>query len=872
MEKGKLVSQRESRIINPFRVYLLFFVLGALYTWPLVEYLFEGIPYYRNPGPLHFVRKLAPGDHLQIYYHLGLLKEAALGHIEWFSNPLEFAANVNEQSIDTYSLPLSVIYLLFSFVSSPFAYNMYVLITLALGGLAMYLWAVEVTGSKLGGLFAAFVFSFIPLRLAELLGGHPAGFAIFLFPLTLYFFDVAIRKRSFAHSALAGLSIFILSLQYIYFCYYLFMLLIPYIPWRLFPIVKGWIKNRGEAKGDIKKMALAGAPFATGCFGAIWWMLYYKTSSVEQATFGGGRSLGEVSLYSSRISTMWDPQLIWNVYIGPPALIILLCFFYGLVVSQKKEKNKWEILFFSSVFFVAYILAFGTTVDKHFPLFSFFYNNFPFFNYSRVPSKIMVIAIPVMCVLIAGFIGWVGRLEKPRALFGYFAVAIFLATAVNYHPKAIGITLLDEGNALYKRLSDDAKGSLVLNVPIWPGESTWESIYQYYALQSGVPMINGYSPVVSKKHIDEIFWPLFTINSGDLSEAQVDLLRRLNVGHVIFHEEAYPTKVSAYPSSLALRRLLASPYLELVKRAEPLWLFKIVENETPKEARQVTSPIGVLYQAERLHRINGKAVMDEDAINGAALMGALEKGEVKGKILNSGPYATFPSGRYKASFRVKVADNSCHENVLSLNVSGASGRINLASVTLKCSDFKSPGKYQNVTLEYNLAPGKAWQIEYRSFVLGHTPVYIDSVYIRFADQDDNDFEYEAEHFYHTGRVVTDETASGGKAMEGTGEGFRLNGPGRWFDAGSYRALFKVKTGHTPMDEPFVKVDVFSLSRYEIIAERLIMRNEAPEDNVYHDLPLDFRLTKPDVLEFRLYYKGSDVLWVDKITVEPLKAN
>ncbi|MBF0634756.1 MAG: hypothetical protein HQK85_08870, partial [Nitrospinae bacterium] len=73
-------------------VFLLFLALGLVYSWPLATHLRDGIPYGYDADPLYATAPMYEGDHLQNYYHFGLLKHAATGHIPWFSNPLEFVA------------------------------------------------------------------------------------------------------------------------------------------------------------------------------------------------------------------------------------------------------------------------------------------------------------------------------------------------------------------------------------------------------------------------------------------------------------------------------------------------------------------------------------------------------------------------------------------------------------------------------------------------------------------------------------------------------------------------------------------------------------------------------------------------------------
>ena len=840
---------------RPVAVFALFIALGLVFTWPLALYLPSGIPFAYIVDPAFKLSTLFVGDHLQLYYHLALMKKAALGKIAWFTNPYEFATPFRAEQVYTYALPVSALYLPFALVSETVGYNLLVLFSFGLTGLAMYLWAQQLTGSRAGGLTAAVAFNFLPLRLVELYGGHPAGLAIFLFPLTLYFFDRAITEKSAKWSALAGLSAFAFAYQYIYFCYYLLLFLLVYLPWRAIPAVA---KNTRE--GTLSKFLTAGAPFALGLGAAAWAMLAYKRSVVAKSAFAGGRGMDEVGLFSPQLSAAVWPDIGYTVYLGMAGISALMAIVYAIAIPRRMEPNKRDMVFFSIVFMVSYALAFGVTLDRHIPLYSLFYDWVPAFKYSRVPPKIMVIAASAGAALTGYLTAAVIRMAGRRA--GYLAAGMAgLLVMLDYHPKqAIGVCLLDEGNAIYARLAKEAKGGPVLNIPLWPGESAWASLYQYYALQSEVPMVNGYSPVVAAEYVEKVFWPLAAVNAGDLTAGHARLMRDLGARYLIFHENAYPPKVSAYPPRFALERLLHSPYLRLVEGREPQWLFEILPEAGGAPYDANTSPYGQAFQAEWLPPVLGTRV-DAPAATGERAVFA-DKG-VHG-FLYAGPYRTYPAGAYRVWFNMRAGAVAPDEVVAVLDAAAEKGTRILARREIKGSDLDPDGGYRRFDLEYRLEPGPFWQVEFRVESTGAAPVWVDYVYANFADQRDPVDTLEAEDMYYIGETVADKDASHGFAtLTRPGKDpatLTMYGAGRMYPAGKGRALFRLRSEDGAGE--VARLEVFAQG-----AEKVVGNAVAVAVKGYRDFEAPFTLERDDALEFRVWFEGRAPVLVDSVRVE-----
>ncbi len=868
------MTQGRFRYLFPLTVFFFYMLLGVVYSWPLAANMFDTIPYVLDPTPNYSKIKLVQGDHLQFYYHLGLLKEAVLGRIDWFTNPYEFATEYQQARFASYFTPLSFLYLPFTIISLPFAYNTFILISFGLSGLAMYLWAKDLTGSRVSALVAGVVFDFIPIRMAEIYGGHPSGFALCLFPLTLFFFDRAILRLSLGYSAMAGLSLATLSFEYMYFSYYLLMFLMAYIPWRLAPYALKW-KREGMSGGgaEIRRLLVAGVPFALGALAGIGWMFHFKKVMVEKGTFAAGRNLDLVSGFSPALSALWNPAHNgFIVYLGFPLIAA-----FGVAAAMFTSKARWpgrgDVLFFFSCFFVSYILAFGTTLDSYIPVYTIFYKFFPYFSFSRFPAKIMVIVITMSAALVAYAISFAARAKKGKTLIRVACAALIVLTAYDYHPKRnIGLCVMHEQSEAFRYISDNADGKYVLNIPVWPGESSWGSIYEYYAIQSKVPTINGYSPVVSKEYVNNVFWPLFVMNGGDVTAKHIKLLEKLNVGFVVFHEEAYPFKVSAFPSYYALSKLVGSGYLELVKKEEPLWVFKPVKNPRRTPKTEITSPLAFFLHAERLGKVAGKDVRDSDALTGWALTG--DPDAAKRGPLNAGPYKTFPGGAYKATFRIKVADNTVDAPVARLDIVNREGTQFVVKKDIKGTDFIKPGVYQEFTLDYILQPNNIWMLEFRTHMLSDVQVFVDSIYIRLAQSVDPQWEYETEDLFHTGRIVDDPGASGGKAVLWTPGrdpvDWVIRGPGRMLNAGRYRAWFRLKSTQASPDTAIARLSASSGSTWKELAARMVKMDQLPGAEMYGETSLEFELKTKTAVEYKVETTGLSRLFVDSIRIEKVE--
>jgi len=174
------------------------------------------------------------------------------------------------------------------------------------------------------------------------------------------------------------------------------------------------------------------------------------------------------------------------------------------------------------------------------------------------------------------------RRALPAASAVLLVLLVFLSASRGMRA---GVCLLPGPNAAYAAAVRDAESrGLVpraLVLPVWPGASSWSSIYQYCAMRAGLRMLNGYAAVTEPDYVERVFRRFETMTEGDFTDDQLAGLRELGVTCVILHEDAFPSKVSAFPFGATLRRHLASPRLRLLARDAGAWAFAVADGEGP---------------------------------------------------------------------------------------------------------------------------------------------------------------------------------------------------------------------------------------------------------------------------------------------------
>ncbi len=858
---------------------LIFFCLSLIITRPLIYYFNRGIPYTRTPEKGWEVQSMQQGDHLQLYYHFWLARDALRGEHPFFFDPYEFSVD-GIKIFTVRRFPLSIPFVIFSFLGGAFAYNLVLILSIIFSGIAMFLLARIYLQRYFPSFIAALIYTLAPFSLSQLLGGHTNGFLWGIAPLAVFSIERLFASGKWKFALIYFFCLFTCALIEYHLLYYLTLFTLIWLPIRTVTSLANWKAENLNVKTQLFKSYL---PVFLSLFIVFIFAMFLKDIEISSSIAQKGRRLSEVSIYSPQIKDLFcrgNTDSEKNIYAGGVALsLAFLGLIFNLFRSGKGIKvyeEKINLLFFSAGLIISLILALGTNLSDVFPVYNFCYKYIPYFNYPRVPGRIIVINFMCLAILsgygIRGIVGLFDRISKTglrRAVL--ILTGIFFSGAVFFDYNAdskIGISLFDKDNGIYKIVRENAGDKKLLELPLWPGDTAWSSIYLYYVTITRVKIINGYYPLVPQEYVDKIFYPLISLNLGDLTESEYELLQRLQVKYIIFHENAFPQKVSHYPSSYSVNRLMDSSYLDFIAHDNFLWLFEVRNKPLLKEKEvQKIWEIGVVKWAHQLKHRVGRLVPDPEAEGGEALF-ASRKTDRPGYLI-FGRQQVFPRGHYKAIFRLKTDDNTIDKPVAVLDIKGGDNSHGVSEIKeIKGTAFEKPGVYQDFIIYFDeKAP---LFLEFHLNYLSQSNIWVECIYILPAEESDPLFTYEAEKLYYRGVVVDDKEASDGKAIlfsRGfTPEKEVLFGPYRRYSKGAYRISFRLKTDHLSKSS-LAQLEVATDLGRKKAGQKVISGTDFKKAGTYQNFSFPFNLERDKILEFRLIYEGENKIWADLIEIE-----
>ncbi len=510
-------------------------------------------------------------------------------------------------------------------------------------------------------------------------------------------------------------------------------------------------------------------PSAAGLILAVIYPLYLRVMVFAKTGVEGGRSLYEVGLYSVPFREFFLRSPERGTYVGWAFSVLLLISIVVLVAGRRiptraGERSRLGICLVLAV--LGMILACGVLLGSAFPLYNVLYRFVPFLSYIRSMAKYLVLTATGGGVAVALVLTVLERSERSRILARLaplFAGALMILDWGLL--SSTGVSVLPERSAIYDRVMAEGKGTRLLEVPIWPGDSAFSSPYQYGTILTGVPTINGYSPTVPVSYRQNVADPLYPLNFGILGEKEFELLRTLNVRLVNFHQELFPRQVSALPATHSLKRLLLNPNLRLVTQEDGASLFRIADetyqNVSEAPWQENSSVFFYVPHDVLLHQV-GEQKEDDEAIAGKAWCSDGKQG-----FLFFGPFLMLPPGDYVASFRVRVEAPRELPEVGYLDVYSGEGTELATRRPLKPSDWPETYGYQFVEIPFRV--GQPQPVQTRGFFSGEekATVALDFVVVRRAGLGEN-IRLEAEDFFSkVGRVAKDEKATQGICLEVT---------------------------------------------------------------------------------------------------------
>jgi len=467
----------------------------------------------------------APGDHLQTTYHLWLFgDQIEHGRYPW-RDPYQFRPE-SQPTVNPAVWPYGVVFWpLYHVFGLVLGWNVFVLLTFVLAGLAALAWLRELGLPRGPALVGALAFEMAPYRTVQS-AGHLLGPIAVLLPVSLWALERGRRGNplwfllsaaAIASIPLSGQVHLAIGATGFYLAYALVRL---------------------PAVARRRAVYLGGAALGVGL--SIAAGILIDRLVVQGSISESGRSLSAVSAYSaswldffSRSQRHGSESFVFLGWIVPIAAIL------GLLVLVR-TRRAWLAALFALGAAVPMLLALGTNTPLYRPVHAVV----PGLQYPRVPERLMPVACLAVAALVAFALQALVDRETAEATFGrgvplgmatVFTVVAVVVVVADLHYHALRATAADEGNTAYKALKGGARDSRLLEVPVFLPDIHYGSVYQYYDTVPRRERPSGYSttaPVVA----DVTARKLQPINCGDWTTRPGLVLQRLGVREIAFHQ------------------------------------------------------------------------------------------------------------------------------------------------------------------------------------------------------------------------------------------------------------------------------------------------------------------------------------------------
>jgi hypothetical protein len=579
-------------------------VLYVIFSWPLMTHSDSAIPYTSRQASPEAPRYQVMGDHLQLLYHFWLPAEWAKGTTRFGYDLYQF----NRGEDDTRSfpvtdyLPFTAVFALFHLVLSQAAsWNLVQLITLCLALFWMWRLLQLYEASDRIALPLSLMAVAFPYQWACLFGGSPTGFAMMTVPMFFYGIEKALRQGSWSGGSWAMAALLtafwtdthVLLFSYLFGPLWALLVLIHArdFPWHNWKRVWGRVATL---------LPLLGMVLLT-----MFLRLQTKKRFDEDAVVGGGWSWDMLKHFSPspKALFLWQSDRHdFHIYLGGVFVVLLMVsVVMGLVryVRKRDLRSLLHLVCLAGGCVVLIAFALGTYGPADGWVLQQARRWIPPITMMRQSAKIFAMLAPILALLALPL--WVsvahatGQRMVQRLAPWLLALVVLCDWKLQVAP---GISLLPNDQQAYAAMTAVEEEPRALALPLWPGDSAWSSLYQYYASLYRLRMLNGYSPVVGNDYIEEVFAPLMTLNAGVLTEQQISLLQQMRISGLLLHEDAFPEKVSWFPVGATLERLLQHPQVALLEQDQHVWAFALRDQPVEAPVPPTLSVYGSRFQAD----------------------------------------------------------------------------------------------------------------------------------------------------------------------------------------------------------------------------------------------------------------------------------
>lgn len=804
---------------------ILLLAVGLVVSRPLPREWSHGLPVGLHPTVGGEILSPVASDTLQLYYHLWLAREGLRGSASLLHDPYQFAADGPRWSVPAGFWPLAVPFTVLSPLGTLRAYNLLVLLSFPLSGLAGFAlvrrYTTDVAGAAAGGI----AFALVPQRLHPLFEGHPAGFAAALVPVVLWGLDVAWRDGRRSGGVAGGTAFLALAMLEPHYLYFTAGLVLLY--------AAAWWGRRHR---DPPRRPGAWLWLAGLAGGGVLWALLFRATLIAGSVVEGGRRLAEVQSHARGVAVLCDSGTYGGRML--PLLAIV-----GLLVPDGRVGP--VRLFYGTIACAGLVLSLGPAGIVA-PVYETLHRWLPFFALIRNLERFRFLTTLGLTVLAGWALCAIVRTMPPR-LGRWAAVLLVGAVLVDVTPWR-GITVMRiPDDPVHARIREEARR--VVYVPVAAGDEVAGALPLYHATRTQVPMLNGYSPLAPSSYDARVVQPLLPLNAGDLGPAEHAHLRALGATHVVLDGAIPPA--SPFPIALTRARLAASGGLTWVAGGGPLWLFRLAEAYHAPRAALPTSAAGIFAPAGLLPRDTGH-VVDDGGGPGRRSVAGRAGADRPGYLVSAWPLL-LPRGGFRATVGARGGG-------LRLELLGQGVPSGRAQWELPVSD-----RWGEPAVVFALE--RAGPVTLRVHWDGRVDAAVEALDVAFADRPDPEWTFEAELLDHRLDAEPDPAASGGWTLRAAPERHRnlhvLEGPSRRFPAGEYVLSVRVQLDG-PGAGAFLGL-IVTEPWGPVVAERTVDARELAPDG-YREATLTFSLPRARVLDFLVEYLGGPALRLDRLAV------
>lgn len=395
-------------------------------------------------------------------------------------------------------------------------YNLLILISMALSGTAMWLYARQLTGSSSAGVIAGIAFSFVPFRFDHF--QHLELQATMFMPLTLWCLARAFESGERRH--VWGAAACLVAQVYcgIYYAVFLVTALLIVIP--LHQSALPAERRKEFIRLSIPALAIGGLVIAP-----------YLAAYVMNRGIVGERSDQDVLAYSATaqnyLATLKENLVYgrWSASLGAPerrlfpGAIALALAGLGLIGIDRRR------VALIGVGVVGLILSFGLNT----PLYEPIRNVLFIYRGLRAPARASILVYLALAALAA--FGW-ARLERrltPRSLGTAIVAAMML---LEYATPMKSWFVVPPTPQVYRWLADQPR-SVVLELPISTADRldiVPDGLYMFRSTTHWQPIVNGYSGFFPQSYLE-----LTERVKAFPDDAAIDYLKTREVDLIILH-------------------------------------------------------------------------------------------------------------------------------------------------------------------------------------------------------------------------------------------------------------------------------------------------------------------------------------------------